>query len=152
MRSKDGAQVRFNLLIVEKDGKEKPDDIIDRCVAFATNALPHQGRARRGAALDLSEQVDSQNGIPDDQGRACQGLQQGVSRRLFLFHVALLLYSLQRVAKFTDVTYNHGHANGEDFGMAIFVKLMESTTIVRSRGRCCARIPHSPAPMQNPNF
>ena len=129
MSNKDGEQARFNLLIVEKDGDKKPDKITDRYVVFATN-LPC--RTREELIEELPETYRNRwivetgfRMIKDALGKTCS---RTYHVRLFLFHVALMLYGLWRVVKFTDITFNHEQAGGDDYTMDTFVSLMGSMT------------------------
>lgn len=97
---KSGETARFNPLIVEKDGFKRDADIANRYVAFATNmpcrtkdglvaVLPETYRRRW--IIEMGYRV-----IKGMMGKTCM---VRLHARLFLFHFALLLYSLWLFAK-----------------------------------------------------
>ena len=124
IRNKHGEQAEFKLIIVEKSSWKESDEIVDRCVAFATNisdltdkelveVLPKNYRERW--MIETGFRM-----IKENLGRTCS---KYVQVRRFLFYFSMLLYSMWMLTKFEDANTGY-HAGGDEFTLKLFVGCM----------------------------
>ena len=122
IKNKDGIRAEFTLVIIEKENPVKSDNIEDRYVAFATNipcnssqdildVMSDEYRARW--VVETGFRV-----VKDVMGKTCSN---SWPVRVLLFHVALLLYSLWKMAKLA-----HAMRYASSFTMDAYIRCIAS--------------------------